>query len=965
MVAYGDVFARARVNSPHVSAADAVNRNAVSPAVAGRYSAELISTLSGKQEQAAREFLGIKPQNPLRNHVMFNTPEMDASGAVEAHRGDYGTGVYLKGGDKVDSGYRPSEFIADMDAKFNSAGLTGNEKEAATQAVKMIVGLRERIKQASAGGKPKGNIRDLLFMEDLQWRIINAFAPSITDNKVIPVYVRSSNAFDLTSDGTYALISPSENNIAHIIADMAKAGLIEPEGVTSLQNMLGDGFSGRELHAALTDPRVGVMHKHGNSANDVDAKDKLSAFLNDYGYDAINTDDGMVVWNVDNVRHVKNGFTESELTNHLPEDYSGDLKTGANLAAEMYYSGKPVDKGTAPAVAAELQQSGTPQAVSDLAIKILKGQNLDASDVEKSSVFSTVRNFFTENSKFFRGQGANWFGDAIKPLNGTGLFEAHDVELNKLVAPIFAELNKLPGNKNGFNRWARKNVEFINQIGQPPSHRRILEALREGRGAVERLDPQERQAALKIAATFEKELNQLRALGIPVGDARRYGNDFYVPQVWDSEAVLANPNKFKAAIKNYLIREMRDPNTMSVAKTGQELDAKVNQIFDSITSENGVIDGNTPLVRSLSDPMTTRMLRLQKQDFPELHAFLVNDLSGLLARYFDRTVRKRMLTKKFGLQGHGFDSYKTIIQRGPQAAADILRSSQNLIIRGDTLVGKADTENNIIPKLELSEDASMDLIRAVKSFTDRGDKQSAHTMLLNAAPEDVRDNPQYRVRVDAIVNALTDFPAGNANRHIITKMEEMNNVLNKRPLDGSDGNALKYKFVRNLKAFNSVSLLGFTTLTSIPDIALPLIRSGNMTAFLKAWGQYMTDPNYRAAAKNIGVGIENLLHDRMVQMAGEGSQKFTNSFFNFTLLTPWTNMQREVAAMVGYEAFRTELNRAISARMNGRKDSRGYQQAVRFLERYGLTGENAEHDFLAPVHTDLRTSRKTQSSKTK
>ena len=52
----------------------------------------------------------------------------------------------------------------------------------------MIVGLRERIKQASAGGKPKGNIRDLLFMEDLQWRIINAFAPNITDNKVIPVY---------------------------------------------------------------------------------------------------------------------------------------------------------------------------------------------------------------------------------------------------------------------------------------------------------------------------------------------------------------------------------------------------------------------------------------------------------------------------------------------------------------------------------------------------------------------------------------------------------------------------------------------------------------------------------------------------------------------------------------------------------------------------------------------------------
>ena len=56
-----------------------------------------------------------------------------------------------------------------------------------------------------------------------------------------------------------------------------------------------------------------------------------------------------------------------------------------------------------------------------------------------------------------------------------------------------------------------------------------------------------------------------------------------------------------------------------------------------------------------------------------------------------------------------------------------------------------------------------------------------------------------------------------------------------------------------------------------------------MAAFTKAWAKYNTNPAYRAAAKNIGVGIENLMHERFVQMAGEGTQKFANSFFNATL----------------------------------------------------------------------------------
>ena len=429
-------------------------------------------------------------------------------------------------------------------------------------------------------------------------------------------------------------------------------------------------------------------------------------------------------------------------------------------------------------------------------------------------------------------------------------------------------------------------------------------------------------------------------MGMPVGDARRYGNDFYVPQVWDSEAILANPDRFQNFLREFFIREQNKPDFEGTKKTPDQINSLVEATYGRMTGEGGILEGTDVLTKALSDPMTTRMLRLSAEDYNGLSEFLVNDLDGLLARYFDRTVRKRQLSAKFGLQGHGFDTYSTVIQSGPEAAAEILMSNQNLVVHRNTLQGRADTENLIIPRLKIRREEALDLIRQVKQLIASDEvhgKQKAINQLLNAGDISVRDFPQYRVRVDAIVNALADFPQGGAPRSLIGKMENFNNVLNKRPIDGSDGSGLSHKFTRHVKAFNSVSLLGFTTLTSIPDIALPLIRSGNMRAFATAWSKYMTDPSYRAAAKNIGVGIENLLHDRMVQMGGEGSQKFTNAFFNFTLLTPWTNMQREVAAMVGFEAFKTEINRAVRLRMGGKKDSGAYKNAVRFLEPVSYT----------------------------
>ena len=142
---------------------------------------------------------------------------------------------------------------------------------------------------------------------------------------------------------------------------------------------------------------------------------------------------------------------------------------------------------------------------------------------------------------------------------------------------------------------------------------------------------------------------------------------------------------------------------------------------------------------------------------------------------------------------------------------------------------------------------------------------------------------------------------------------------------------------KKMRAFNSVSLLGWTTLTSIPDMALPLIRTGNFKGWMKAWKDVtLGSPEYRQAAKDIGVGVENLIHDRMTHMAGDGSQQFQHAFFYGTGLQSWTNFMREVSAVVGYNTFKAEADMAQKLIARGQIDSAAYRKSLRLLKRYGL-----------------------------
>jgi hypothetical protein len=66
---------------------------------------------------------------------------------------------------------------------------------------------------------------------------------------------------------------------------------------------------------------------------------------------------------------------------------------------------------------------------------------------------------------------------------------------------------------------------------------------------------------------------------------------------------------------------------------------------------------------------------------------------------------------------------------------------------------------------------------------------------------------------------------------------------------------------------------------------------------------------------------------------------FAHAFFNATFLTPWTDMNREIAAATAHETFKTMQRKAFKHFKEGTpysQQNRHYKTAHRFLKSYGL-----------------------------
>jgi hypothetical protein len=948
--AYGDVFASLRSRTPMANAAYAAGRESIHPTIAGRAAREIVDTLDADTDLAARRFLGVSSEADLNSHVHHvATSRGEVRGITPTENGRHGTGIYLKR--NADEGYDDAAYRAELERSVADLAPNAQVAEAGVFAARQVVSLRERLLRAMSGGASASDVAPILQAIRVNWSVLKSISPRIQTRNVLPVFARIRAPFDFSTSVTYSTL-PGKHNIDHLMTRMVDDGLITPRGLDALRNSLPQSFNGAQLYDALTGDAGGVMHRQGDSIDGINARDRLNEYLRDIGYDSLKVDEGMVAFNVTAVRELRDGFSDMDMAATRPELYTG--KTSANVLEIMSSTGDVVDNGSAVGITVELQEAGVSETLIKPIRRIMRGRNIEPEDVDRVAKTSTVLSHFWENSQRLRAMGANWFADRLKPENGTGFFEAVAVQMSNSLTPIFDSLRELPDNGNRLGRWMRGNDPRLKRA-QPGSHRRILDALRRGRAEVARLKPEERVIAARIAREFEAELARVRESGIPIGDTRRLGNDFHVPQVWDIEQIRDNPSIFVDGMARFFAREQNTPGFTGTRETMDVLRNRAKEMMTRMLSdEEGHIDGAEYAKPALGDPFHRRVLSLQPGDFDALDAFLVNDLEALLVKYFDRTVRARMLADRFGVQGHGFEAYKTVAQHGREAARDILLRDKAVKSQSMTRSGMIEVEGVAVPRLTSPQPMVDKALREVEGLlsgpdTDRiAKKDRARNILLNLQSQDFRNDRQFQVRVDAIINAMVDFPRGQPASKAVREMDNMSRTMNRRPIDGSDGTSMSHQVTRRLRAFNSITLLAFTTLTSIPDVTLPLVRSGNVRAFGTAWKRYASDPDYRRAARNMGVSIENIVHNRMAEIGEMGSQRLTNAFFNLTLLEPWTKLQREVAAMVGYEAMRSEISRAVRLRQQGRTNSNAYRTSVRFLERYGLTGVGANYDFLAP-----------------
>ena len=939
----------------------------IHPSLVGAFTTRFIRMLNNdsSMSRGVQNFLG---NSNFRKNLRFNvTNGGTASYRNEAAHGPFGYGVYTKTANAVDRRYDPEELVFRVNDGIEAAGLAPAERQYAEISLKNILAIREKIRDAQLedGRYSSDYLGHLIDIERKHWEVLdNLTNGNVVDQKVTPVFLRSRNPFDATRNSAYFMnIEYGKQrgggidgvDASHVLSTMFANELISPEHAETLIDAIttGLGFTGRELYDGLLNA-VLVSQKHYNKAA---GRATLNGHLQSIGYDGIQADEGHMAFNSADVLSAtttKYDFIEGTVLSDEPFEAGSDLKLQAEIVEEMMVTNDTLPNHLFLGATLRSQQLGLPKPVVGVVEKLTKGRDLNEDDVHTISKWSSVKNFFRENSSMFRHNGVNWFADLVKPVGGAGTFEMHDAMLARRLQPIIAKLDALPDGGTNLSRWGRRSRGLAMgalSTGQPASHKRIIQALRRGRGAVQRLKQEERTIALDIGQAFNDELKRMKDLGIKVGDARNLGSDFYVPQIWDKEAILENPGRFRAGLVAMLQREQMQPDFDDVKKSTDELKDIAKKVAHKIMKgHDPSLDGEVQT--ALGNPFASRVLRLKPGDYEVMDGFLEQDLQGIMAKYYDRTIRKRVLTEQFGINGHAFDTYIDVASNGMDGAIARLMNTYRQNQTVNTESGMAQVDDITVSALPKSRDEVKavieDVMRALGS--DPKDKvagkQKAMSILTKAAgPEGLK--VQYQKRAEAIVNAMVDFPDAPISGNTVVKMRQMMDVLNKKPIDGGTGQEARYKISRALKSFTSVSLLGFTAFTSIPDLALPLVRSGNMKAFAKAWGKYMTDPSYRQSAKNIGVGIENLMHERMVHMAGDGNQKFANAFFNATLLTPWTNTMREAASLVGFESFKAEIDRAMRMKRMGKTGTRSYQTAVRYLERYGLTGENAAHDFLS------------------
>jgi hypothetical protein len=581
----------------------------------------------------------------------------------------------------------------------------------------------------------------------------------------------------------------------------------------------------------------------------------------------------------------------------------------------------------------------------------------------RESLRYNLGHLYKRGSDLMREYGMKWWGDKLNPRDGIGIYHKITVQAADYLMPLYNLGHQMPDAPGRLKGWLQRN-QFWKEGMQPESHANVVEALR-GMKAISKLTSEERELHNAYRGALNGALRDLKAEGVQVGDVGEY----YFPQVVNTEAVLRDREGAIRAWGQYLYDESRSSNSVLANHLSMEdAKAKAADILDGMTNNDGVymppkaerrasradsidhqrmfklheVQTHPVTGKKMYNPDGSPMMRYAKA-YEMMKPYMQNGLEPVGTKYFSAAARRLVTTRELGVNSHAYFDYMHMMQGGEEDATNraVHLLSTDKVIRHNYL-GQSDSggfeeaTRNIVTYRKMTPvvaaQAMTDAMRAMGDGKTEDEIQAGVAAILGHSSD--KGITAFR-RADAIMHGIADLKnqragMGGLDRDAHARADASYRLAMQKSV-GSQSN-IGRKTTRTLLNFNSLSLLGFTTLSSLPDLAYPLIRSGELGATFRAWKNMASDPSYRAAMRNTGIKIEQLSHDRIGMLYGGEGSKFTRAFFNLNMLTHWDGFVREMGGAVAWEAFKAEQKRALRSGPG----TRAYRMAETRLKRYGL-----------------------------
>lgn len=725
------------------------------------------------------------------------------------------------------------------------------------------------------------------------------------------------------------------NALRRGVSDALEDGDIPAEAAAEVDRLLSSftiGKDGNELYKELSSVLTG----------DFKADDLIQVL----GYDSIKNKFGQIrkVFSKDQVAPVDEFMTSVFNAPRMEFDSSMDNPMGGQIIAAMSAPAATVKSFSAPE-AFRMAKKVDDHGLKHWLLNMFRGRA-----PRKADAITPLRmkhRWLGTNSERMRSAGLVTLGD---------WFENHFSWVQQDFARRILGTADQPGPLRAIRSLpdapSRLKRHMANSTGRTlkvDSHSRILAALWEPSNPrlEARLTTEERAAMKVIRDSMSKAFFDLKKAGVMMGSR---GKDYF-PQLWSQMKIRKDSERAVQGFAKYFeveaVRNGMPVNQQAFIERARGVVAKLAEVDDESLwdpSAFGVVSGAAENI----DYSRKIALDQYPEAMPFLKDFLEDDLESYLVKYFDQVSHRVSLAQKFGHRSHGFGDYMTAVIHGRDGMAKLLSSDRTqehatfAITPEDGYTPVSIAEKFSMPFTDNPYKAAAVVDETVDIFNKLGPEMARRHLMSYALPDPAnggKPSIPYERRVDAIVSALRDF-GGEKQNITMSDAKFLTNsmkVASRRPLIGDT--TYMVKTAKNLRAFNSVTLLGYTTIASLGDAFMPIVRSGDMRSAFRAWGKYMSDPDYRDAMRNVGAAIESLLHNRLTHMTGTPSGRITSAFFNATGLTPWTDEARAVGTAVGLEAFKTaqlKARKAFNPALPLHQQPTQFRQNYRLLKRYGL-----------------------------